>query len=128
MSEKPKLSFKYNAKKRSNEKIHDYYEHIRNGKQEKPFYEAVDFAKHPADDVNFERISLDNVNVINETLEYLTGRHPINRLENQLKFTKWGVHPSYDDNIKRAYDSRVRSYHCRLIFRTVQQSEGKPKL
>lgn len=31
----------YNAKKRSNEKIHDYYEHIRNGKQEKTFYEVV---------------------------------------------------------------------------------------
>ena len=31
----------YNAKKRSNEKIHDYYEHIRKGKQEKPFYEVV---------------------------------------------------------------------------------------
>ena len=27
----------YNAKKRSNEKIQDYYEHIRKGKQEKPF-------------------------------------------------------------------------------------------
>ena len=32
---------KYNSKKRSNEKIHDYYEHIRKGKQEKPFYEVV---------------------------------------------------------------------------------------
>ncbi|MDE6728787.1 MAG: plasmid recombination protein [Oscillospiraceae bacterium] len=32
---------KYNAKKRSNEKIHDYYEHIRKGKQEKSFYEVV---------------------------------------------------------------------------------------
>lgn len=32
---------KYNAKKRSNEKITDYYEHIRKGKQEKPFYEVV---------------------------------------------------------------------------------------
>ena len=31
----------YNSKKRSNEKIHDYYEHIRKGKQEKPFYEVV---------------------------------------------------------------------------------------
>lgn len=31
----------YNARKRSNEKIHDYYEHIRKGKQEKPFYEVV---------------------------------------------------------------------------------------
>lgn len=31
----------YNSKKRSNEKIHDYYEHIKNGKQEKLFYEAV---------------------------------------------------------------------------------------
>ncbi len=31
----------YNSKKRSNEKITDYYEHIKNGKQEKPFYEAV---------------------------------------------------------------------------------------
>lgn len=32
---------KYNAKKRTNEKIHNYYEHIRQGKQEKPFYEVV---------------------------------------------------------------------------------------
>ena len=31
----------YNSRKRSNEKIHDYYEHIRKGKQEKPFYEVV---------------------------------------------------------------------------------------
>lgn len=31
----------YNSKKRSNEKIADYYEHIKNGKQEKPFYEVV---------------------------------------------------------------------------------------
>ncbi|MCM1166664.1 MAG: plasmid recombination protein [Lachnospiraceae bacterium] len=31
----------YNSRKRSNEKILDYYEHIKNGKQEKPFYEAV---------------------------------------------------------------------------------------
>ena len=31
----------YNARKRSNETIHDYYEHIRKGKQEKPFYEVV---------------------------------------------------------------------------------------
>ena len=31
----------YNARKRSNEKIPDYYEHIRKGKQEKPFYEVV---------------------------------------------------------------------------------------
>lgn len=31
----------YNAKKRSNEKIHDYYEHIKNGKQEKLFSEVV---------------------------------------------------------------------------------------
>ncbi len=31
----------YNSKKRSNEKITDYYEHIKNGKQEKLFYEAV---------------------------------------------------------------------------------------
>ncbi len=31
----------YNSKKRSNERITDYYEHIRNGKQEKLFYEAV---------------------------------------------------------------------------------------
>ncbi len=31
----------YNSKKRSNEKIPDYYEHIKNGKQEKLFYEAV---------------------------------------------------------------------------------------
>ncbi len=31
----------YNSKKRSNEKIHDYYEHIKNGKQEKLFYEAI---------------------------------------------------------------------------------------
>lgn len=31
----------YNSKKRSNEKIADYYEHIENGKQEKPFYEVV---------------------------------------------------------------------------------------
>lgn len=31
----------YNARKRSNERIHDYYEHIKNGKQEKLFYEAV---------------------------------------------------------------------------------------
>lgn len=31
----------YNSKKRSNEKISDYYKHIRNGKQEQPFYEVV---------------------------------------------------------------------------------------
>lgn len=31
----------YNSKKRSNERISDYYEHIKNGKQEKLFYEAV---------------------------------------------------------------------------------------
>ena len=31
----------YNSKKRSNERITDYYEHIKNGKQEKLFYEAV---------------------------------------------------------------------------------------
>ena len=31
----------YNSKKRSNEKITDYYEHIKNGKQEKTFYEVV---------------------------------------------------------------------------------------
>ena len=31
----------YNSRKRSNEKITDYYEHIRKGKQEKPFYEVV---------------------------------------------------------------------------------------
>lgn len=31
----------YNSKKRSNERITDYYEHIQNGKQEKLFYEAV---------------------------------------------------------------------------------------
>lgn len=31
----------YNAKKRSNEMILDYYEHIRKGKQEKTFYEVV---------------------------------------------------------------------------------------
>lgn len=31
----------YNSRKRSNEKIPDYYEHIKNGKQEKPFYEVV---------------------------------------------------------------------------------------
>lgn len=31
----------YNSRKRSNEKILDYYEHIKNGKQEKPFYEVV---------------------------------------------------------------------------------------
>lgn len=131
--------------------------------------EAVDYAKRFADDVNFDRISLDNVNAINETLEYLTGRYPINRLENitnkssgvmsanyrvlnisggklnslaaeaqefakqqestrrlieslkkpyegkdmpwhvkdrieklenQLKFTRWGVHSSYDDHIR----------------------------
>lgn len=31
----------YNSRKRSNEKIADYYEHICNGKKEKPFYEAV---------------------------------------------------------------------------------------
>lgn len=31
----------YNVRKRSNEKIGDYYEHIRNGKQEQPFYEVV---------------------------------------------------------------------------------------
>lgn len=31
----------YNSKKRSNEKIHDYYEHIKNGKQEKLFSEVV---------------------------------------------------------------------------------------
>ena len=30
-----------NSRKRSNEKIPDYYEHIRKGKQEKPFYEVV---------------------------------------------------------------------------------------
>ncbi len=32
---------KYNSKKRSNEKIADYYEHIKNGKQEKLFSEVV---------------------------------------------------------------------------------------
>ncbi len=31
----------YNSKKRSNEKIADYYEHIKNGKQEKLFSEVV---------------------------------------------------------------------------------------
>ncbi len=31
----------YNSRKRSNERIADYYEHIRNGKQEKLFYEVV---------------------------------------------------------------------------------------
>lgn len=31
----------YNSKKRSNERIADYYEHIKNGKQEKPFSEVI---------------------------------------------------------------------------------------
>lgn len=31
----------YNSRKRSNERITNYYEHIKNGKQEKPFYEVV---------------------------------------------------------------------------------------
>lgn len=43
--------------------------------------EAVQYAQRFANDVNFDRISLANVNTINETLTYLTERYPINQLE-----------------------------------------------
>jgi len=132
--------------------------------------EAVEYAHRFANEVNYDRISLANVNTINETLNYLTERYPINqldritnkskgvmsasfrslnisggklgsllteeqenfqkqqentrelidnlkkrydgkkmpwdienrieKLEKQLKFTRWGVHSSYDNHVR----------------------------
>lgn len=131
--------------------------------------DAVNYAKRFADDVNFDKVSLANINAINEALDYFTGKYPINKLEsitnqakgimsanyrtlnisgsklnslaseaqefakqqestrrlienlkkpyegkdmpwhvkdriekleNQLKFKRWGVHSSYDDHIR----------------------------
>lgn len=57
--------------------------------------EAVEYAQRFANDVNYDRISLANVNTINETLTYLTERYPINQLEQITNKSKGAMSASF---------------------------------
>lgn len=57
--------------------------------------EAVEYAKQFAKSVDYERISVDRLNIINEELTTLTGKYPINQLEEITNRSKGVMSANY---------------------------------
>lgn len=58
--------------------------------------EAVEYAKQFAKSVDYERISVDRLNIINEELTTLTGKYPINQLDEITNRSKGVMSANYD--------------------------------